>query len=641
MNKSMELINGVFSMILNKSSGSSLKLLGENKVLEMADNINSIFQEHQINSIKLPKIVVVGTQSSGKSSVLNSIIGNDILPTGSSMVTRTPLEIRMKKISSGIDFIEFGNDTISGWESLYKVNISYPLTSSQSKMIREYISKETIKLAGTGRDISNTPIIMKIYSHSVPNLSLTDLPGLIMISRAELKTQIEKLVTKYVDDPNTIILNVMASRTDLETDLGLEFVKRFDPSGTKNIIGVLTKPDLMNHDTTVADYLNNHNIPEDLKLMHGYYVVKNKASKEDDIQDSLIKEKEYFMNHSTYGQEKYISRSGIKNLTNALSVLLLNNISEKLPNVIKEIYRIKKDTVKQLNNLGDKPPENKEGKMTLLNIFISNLSKDYREALEQRGSSIGSGMRLKKIFIQFRNNIDNLELFNDKSLYTNEYFKNMIANLEGNHMSFDVPHIEVIEASLTDQTKKPIMKLNKYARELVNLVFNELNKNVSLIMSLPQYNKYPNLTKHIMDYFSNFYLTPLREKTYYELIKYLEIEESYIWSDQKDFKQKFAELKAQNIEHHNFTHLRELLSAYFSTIKSSFKNYAPKTVMFMIVKESEKNLHQLLYKSLIEKEMINLIKEDSEIENKRIRMNDLNKKIDFLINNFSKFKPNM
>ncbi len=45
--------------------------------------------------IKLPKIVVVGDQSSGKSSVLESLVSQPFLPRGTDMITRCPIVINM------------------------------------------------------------------------------------------------------------------------------------------------------------------------------------------------------------------------------------------------------------------------------------------------------------------------------------------------------------------------------------------------------------------------------------------------------------------------------------------------------------------------------------------------------------------
>lgn len=46
------------------------------------------------NKISLPTIVVVGSQSSGKSSVLEQLIGVDFLPRGQGIVTRRPVLIQ-------------------------------------------------------------------------------------------------------------------------------------------------------------------------------------------------------------------------------------------------------------------------------------------------------------------------------------------------------------------------------------------------------------------------------------------------------------------------------------------------------------------------------------------------------------------
>ena len=45
--------------------------------------------------VRLPRIAVLGAQSAGKSSVLESIVGLDFLPRGDGLVTRRPLELRL------------------------------------------------------------------------------------------------------------------------------------------------------------------------------------------------------------------------------------------------------------------------------------------------------------------------------------------------------------------------------------------------------------------------------------------------------------------------------------------------------------------------------------------------------------------
>ena len=57
-------------------------------IMKIQDAFNTIDSR---NTIELPQIVVLGAQSTGKSSVLESIVGKDFLPRGSGIVTRCPL----------------------------------------------------------------------------------------------------------------------------------------------------------------------------------------------------------------------------------------------------------------------------------------------------------------------------------------------------------------------------------------------------------------------------------------------------------------------------------------------------------------------------------------------------------------------
>ena len=66
------------------------------KKLHMLTNLTEQLHASGVKeNIKLPKICVLGVRSSGKSSVLESIIGLDILPRGDGAVTRRPLELHL------------------------------------------------------------------------------------------------------------------------------------------------------------------------------------------------------------------------------------------------------------------------------------------------------------------------------------------------------------------------------------------------------------------------------------------------------------------------------------------------------------------------------------------------------------------
>ena len=75
--------------------------LSDNAVINLANDINGLLSQTDLidnsQELTLPQLVAIGTQSSGKSSVLNRIMGFDILPTDSNMCTRTPLDILLNQ----------------------------------------------------------------------------------------------------------------------------------------------------------------------------------------------------------------------------------------------------------------------------------------------------------------------------------------------------------------------------------------------------------------------------------------------------------------------------------------------------------------------------------------------------------------
>lgn len=62
------------------------------KVISLVNMLRDIGLDKHLS---LPKIVVLGNQSSGKSSLVEQIVGLDFLPRGVGVVTRRPLELRM------------------------------------------------------------------------------------------------------------------------------------------------------------------------------------------------------------------------------------------------------------------------------------------------------------------------------------------------------------------------------------------------------------------------------------------------------------------------------------------------------------------------------------------------------------------
>ncbi|KAI7267160.1 hypothetical protein KC345_g8015 [Hortaea werneckii] len=215
------------------------------KMIEIRSLLQTIGQSE---TLTLPSIVVVGSQSSGKSSVLEAIVGHEFLPKGSKMVTRRPIELTL--VNTPKAHAEYGEFPALG---LGKIT---DFTQVQKTLT-------DLNLAVPEKDcISDDPIQLRIHSPNVPDLSLIDLPGYIQVEAfdqpTELKTKIQELCDKYIQAPN-VILAISAADVDLANSTALRASRRVDPRGERTI-GVVTKMDLVDP-IRGAQILNDRNYP--------------------------------------------------------------------------------------------------------------------------------------------------------------------------------------------------------------------------------------------------------------------------------------------------------------------------------------------------------------------------------------------
>jgi len=153
------------------------------RYISIADNVNTIFQDTERDRVFMPEIVMIGTQSSGKSSLINKIIGFDILPTGDSMVTRLPIKIKLHNTEDTTEF-KWKLSRIENGEVKVVGGGSFDINEPSVEHIRVKISEETKNIAKVN-NISNTPIYLDITYAGACELSFVDLPGLVTIAKTD------------------------------------------------------------------------------------------------------------------------------------------------------------------------------------------------------------------------------------------------------------------------------------------------------------------------------------------------------------------------------------------------------------------------------------------------------------------------
>jgi dynamin 1-like protein len=65
------------------------------RLIPVINRLQDVLNAVGADPLGLPQLAVVGSQSSGKSSVLEGLVGRDFLPRGTGIVTRRPLVLQL------------------------------------------------------------------------------------------------------------------------------------------------------------------------------------------------------------------------------------------------------------------------------------------------------------------------------------------------------------------------------------------------------------------------------------------------------------------------------------------------------------------------------------------------------------------
>uniref|UniRef100_A0A8C7JSD2 Dynamin-1-like protein n=1 Tax=Oncorhynchus kisutch TaxID=8019 RepID=A0A8C7JSD2_ONCKI len=330
-------------------------------LIPVMNKLQDVFNTVGADILQLPQIAIVGTQISGKSSVLESLFGKDMLPCGTGVVIRRPLILQLVHVDpgDGVEGDEWG-------KFLHTKNKIYTDVSE----IRREIENETERISGTDKGISDEPIHLKIFSPNVVNLTLVDLPGITKVpvgdQPKDIEVQIGELILKHISNPNSIIQAATAANTDMATS-------RVPQSGRRTL-AVVTKLDLMDAGTDAMDVLMGRAIPVKLGLIgvvnRSQLDINNKKSESDAIRDE-----------HAFLQKKYPSlanRNGTKYLARTLNRLLMHHIRDCLPELKTRINLLAAQYQSLLSSYGQ-PVEDQNA--TLLQL-ITKFAAEYCHTIE-------------------------------------------------------------------------------------------------------------------------------------------------------------------------------------------------------------------------------------------------------------------
>lgn len=431
------------------------------------------------NPIDLPQITVLGSQSSGKSSVLENIVGRDFLPRGTGIVTRRPLVLQLinRMPASGVVSEPTGQTNDDEWgEFLHLPGEKF----HDFQKIRDEIVRDTELKTGKNAGISAQPINLRIYSPHVLTLTLVDLPGLtknpVGDQPRDIERQIREMLLKYISKPNAIILAVTAANTDLANSDGLKLASEVDPEGTRTV-GVLTKVDLMDAGTDVVDILAGRVIP----LRLGYVPVVNRGQRDIDtrktVSAALDAEREFFANHPSYSSKAQFC--GTPFLARKLSTILMHHIRNTLPDIKARIQSQLKKFELELASLGGAMGDTSSGNVVL--SIITDFCNDFRQVIDGNSNDLSvnelaGGARISFVFHElFSNGIKSIDPFD---AVKDADIRTILYNSSGSS-----PALFVTTSAFEVIVKQQIRRLEEPSLKCSALVYDELVRILSQLLA--------------------------------------------------------------------------------------------------------------------------------------------------------------
>ncbi|KAF9047683.1 P-loop containing nucleoside triphosphate hydrolase protein [Panaeolus papilionaceus] len=342
--------------------GLSNPQLGQGR-RRMLDLVNKLHSTGVQVDIDLPQIAVIGAQSAGKSSLIESISGIT-LPRASGTCTRCPTECRLSHSSCpwqcvvSLRFITdsrgqplgqarnqpFGPIIYDKSQVEERIRRAQKAILNPSKPAKLFLEGDDSVMNMTELTFSTNCVSLQISGPDVADLSFCDLPGLIAsVSNNGNHSDIElvrRLVANYIKKPSCIILLTVACETDFENQGAHHLAKEYDPKG-KRTIGVLTKPDRIpiSEEDNWVPYIRNEKEPLD----NNWFCVKQPSTEElktiKSWDDARTLEEDWFSCTSPWCEldgvyQKYLRTS---NLVERLSSVLSDLIAKRLPEIQEEL----------------------------------------------------------------------------------------------------------------------------------------------------------------------------------------------------------------------------------------------------------------------------------------------------------------
>lgn len=351
-------------------------------LLDIVDKLRSRGVSHYVD---LPQIIVCGSQSSGKSSTLESLSGI-AFPTAEGLCTRFATELILRRGNKTEISVHINPGAGRSEKERIALASFAPKTTDRGNIGKIIESaKIAMGLSGEAAKVFSTDVLrIELVSPEQPNLTIVDLPGLFGASDKNQtdddSEMVQNLVTSYMKQRRSIILAVVAADNAFANQPVTKFARDIDPSGTRTL-GLLTKPDKIDKGSDSEKYYVELAQNQNVKLTLGWHVLRNKGFDTIDDTPEQRDEREMLFFAESAWSELDPRHLGAENLRDRLREVLWNQIRQGLPGVKSDVQTGIQDCQVKLAQLGSARDTRRDKQKYLLHIS-SRLTKLLRAGLD-------------------------------------------------------------------------------------------------------------------------------------------------------------------------------------------------------------------------------------------------------------------
>ncbi|KAK0660869.1 P-loop containing nucleoside triphosphate hydrolase protein [Cercophora samala] len=391
--------------------------LTDENILISHDRLYKIDQLREKNIGKylpLPQLVAVGDQSSGKSSLLETVTGIPF-PRGQELCTRYATQITHRRDHDSFISVSIIPGPRASAKHKEAVESYFRQVSDSSQLQAQFPAILDEVNTCMGIRTPRNPTGQYTFSEDVLKiekcgpyedyLTVIDVPGIFRtttegVTSENDKVMVRNMVIEYIKDPRTIILAVLPANVDVATQEILALAEEYDKAGERTL-GVLTKPDLLKERSakrSVCGLVLGNRKPLNL----GYYIVRNRGG-DDDEDDSELSTRE-----SLFRQRPWCDlpdeRVGVRALRSRLQELLGEITDQAFPIIRTELRDMLMKSQADLDALGAsrKTPQEQRQYMAGIAAKFQHLMRAALDADYSRDKAFDDGdLRLVTRIVNF------------------------------------------------------------------------------------------------------------------------------------------------------------------------------------------------------------------------------------------------